>query len=163
MKQSAIELVIDVGEAGAATDRDDCPVERIPEDGSSCDLLIAKLVAMSATGDPVIAVPVAEGHRLAQALTLVELHADDIGRQLVIQFVRGDATRPVVLGRLRATAPGLATVDRVVIEADQEIVLRCGSSSIVLGRRGKVLIRGDYVVSRSSGVNRVNGASVQIN
>ena len=36
-------------------------------------------------------------------------------------------------------------------------------SGITLTRAGKVLITGGYVSSRSKGVNRVKGASVQIN
>lgn len=52
---------------------------------------------------------------------------------------------------------------RVQIEADHEIVLKCGKSSITLTRSGKILIRGSYLLSRSSGVNRIKGGSVQIN
>ena len=47
--------------------------------------------------------------------------------------------------------------------AESEIVLRCGEASITLTRAGKVLIRGTYLLSRSSGVNRIKGGSVQIN
>jgi Domain of unknown function (DUF6484) len=52
---------------------------------------------------------------------------------------------------------------RVVIEGQEEIVLSCGESSITLTKAGKILIRGKYLVSRSSGVNRILGGSVQIN
>jgi hypothetical protein len=34
---------------------------------------------------------------------------------------------------------------------------------LTLTHAGKVLIRGAYVLSRSSGVNRIKGGSVQIN
>jgi hypothetical protein len=51
----------------------------------------------------------------------------------------------------------------VILEAEQELVLRCGKSSITLTRAGKVLMRGAYLLSRSSGVNRIKGGSVQIN
>jgi uncharacterized protein (DUF2345 family) len=53
--------------------------------------------------------------------------------------------------------------EQVVIEGKKEIVLKCGKSSITLTRAGKVLIRGAYVLSRSSGVNRIKGGSVQVN
>jgi hypothetical protein len=62
--------------------------------------------------------------------------------------------------------PGMhASVDgkRVEIEAADEIVLRCGQASIVLRRNGRVVIRGTYVETRSRGVNRIKGGSVQIN
>ena len=52
---------------------------------------------------------------------------------------------------------------RVQIDAQRELVLRCGDASITLTRAGKVLIRGKYVSTRSAGVNRVKGATVEIN
>ncbi|MFV8755987.1 DUF6484 domain-containing protein [Nannocystaceae bacterium ST9] len=52
---------------------------------------------------------------------------------------------------------------RVEIEAADEIVLRCGEASIVLRRNGRVVIRGTYVETRSRGVNRVKGSTVEIN
>ena len=64
----------------------------------------------------------------------------------------------------------LATVDdmlldgeRLVFEAKKEIVLKCGESSITLTKAGKILIKGKYLLNRSSGVNRIVGGSVQIN
>jgi hypothetical protein len=53
--------------------------------------------------------------------------------------------------------------ERIVFRADRELVLRCGEASITLTRAGKVIIRGTYLLSRSSGVNRIKGGSVQIN
>ena len=52
---------------------------------------------------------------------------------------------------------------RVTFDAKEQIVLRCGKASITLTRAGKVLIRGAYLLHRSSGVNRIKGGSVQIN
>lgn len=52
---------------------------------------------------------------------------------------------------------------RVVFNAKEEIVLKCGKSSITLTKAGKVIIRGAYLLNRSSGVNRIKGGSVQIN
>ena len=53
--------------------------------------------------------------------------------------------------------------ERLELTAEREIVLRCGKASITLTRAGKVLIRGDYISSRSSGVNKIKGGSVQLN
>jgi hypothetical protein len=52
---------------------------------------------------------------------------------------------------------------RVVVEADRELVLKCGKASITLTRAGKIILRGTHVVSRSSGSNRVQGTQVRIN
>jgi hypothetical protein len=52
---------------------------------------------------------------------------------------------------------------RVVLEAADEIELRCGEASILLRKNGRVMIRGAHVETRSRGVNRIKGGSVQIN
>ena len=52
---------------------------------------------------------------------------------------------------------------RVVLEGKEEIVLKCGDASITLTKAGKILIRGKYLLSRSTGVNRILGGSVQVN
>lgn len=52
---------------------------------------------------------------------------------------------------------------RVVLEGQEEVVLKCGEASITLTRNGKVVIRGKYLLSRSSGINRILGGSVQVN
>ena len=57
------------------------------------------------------------------------------------------------------------TVDgkQVVIEGKEAVVIRCGDASITLTRAGKILIRGNYVLTQSNGVNRILGGSVQVN
>jgi len=52
---------------------------------------------------------------------------------------------------------------KFTFDAKEQIVLRCGKSSITLTRAGKILIKGAYLLNRSSGVNRIRGASVHIN
>ena len=42
-------------------------------------------------------------------------------------------------------------------------MLRCGDASITLTRAGKVLIKENYVLSRSRGCNKIKGAAVDIN
>jgi hypothetical protein len=63
--------------------------------------------------------------------------------------------------------PGQVEVDvddkRMLITAKEQLVLRCGKASITLTKAGKVMIEGNYVLSRSSGVNRIKGGSVQLN
>lgn len=57
------------------------------------------------------------------------------------------------------------TIDgkRVAFNAHEKIVLTCGKASITLTKAGKIIIRGAYVLNRSSGVNKIKGGSVQIN
>ena len=51
----------------------------------------------------------------------------------------------------------------MIVSAKEQLVLRCGKASITLTKAGKVLIEGSYVSSRSTGVNRVKGGSIQLN
>ena len=116
----------------------------------------------------------------AAARSTVPLSGKDAGRDVVVMFEDGDAAKPIVVGMIQAPAPAqpaqapetpaslpavVAKLDgeQIVLSAEREIVLRCGQASITLTRAGKVLIRGAYVLSRSSGVNRIKGGSVQIN
>lgn len=75
------------------------------------------------------------------------------------------ALPPAVSVEEQGEPPIEALVDgkRVVIDAADEIVLRCGKASITLRRNGRIVIRGTYVETRAEGVNRVKGGSVQIN
>ena len=111
-----------------------------------------------------------------KARTVAFLSEDDLGRQAVLGFEEGDVSLPIILGTIKTTLgtikttetePKHATVeaapDRLVLTADREIVLRCGEASITLTRAGKVLIRGEYILSRSSGTNCIKGGSVRIN
>jgi hypothetical protein len=62
-------------------------------------------------------------------------------------------------GQVEVEADG----ERLVVSAREQLVLRCGKASITLTRAGRVIIRGESLLSRSSGVNRIKGGSVQIN
>jgi hypothetical protein len=61
--------------------------------------------------------------------------------------------------------PSEAILDgqRIVFDAQNEIVLRCGKSSLTLRKDGKVVVRGTEIVSRASRTNKIKGAAVQIN
>jgi len=100
----------------------------------------------------------------------------------VLQFEDGDPRRPVLMGLLQATTatpmldallaspapprgrpPARVEGKRVVLEGEDEIVLRCGESTIILRRNGAVLVRGAQVESRSSGRYAIRGRKVALN
>jgi ketosteroid isomerase-like protein len=52
---------------------------------------------------------------------------------------------------------------RIVIEAGEELELRCGEAAIILTADGRILQRGTYISSDASATQRIRGGSVQIN
>ncbi len=114
------------------------------------------------------------GTAAVPARTTVDLHGAHVGCEVVLLFENADATRPIVLGVLRAldpnhlpAQPGNVEVDvdgrRMLVSAKEQLVLRCGRATITLTKAGKVLIEGTYISSRSSGVQRIKGGSIQLN
>lgn len=116
------------------------------------------------------------------AMTTVKLNGTDIGKQVVLCFDQGNPLRPIITGVLQSSQPQVNELaidvseelkgkqlqaildgDQVRLTADKEIVLQCGKSSITLTKAGKIIIRGEYLLSRSTGVNKIKGGSVQIN
>lgn len=115
-----------------------------------------------------------EGTPALRAASIVDLRGAHVGRRVLLMFEQGRADRPVVMGVLRGQ-PGWpederppevqvdADGERMVVTAREQLVLRCGKASITLTKAGKVLIEGSYLQSRSTGVNRVKGGSIQLN
>jgi len=136
-------------------------------------VLVGELLALADGGTtPLVRF---EGQTAAlRARTTVDLHGPHIGQPVVLMFEGGDPGRPIVMGVVRQAAgwpladpPARVEVDadgqRLIVSAKEQMVLRCGKASITLTKAGKVLIEGSYVLSRSTGVNRIKGGSVQLN
>jgi hypothetical protein len=132
--------------------------------------LVGHLVAHGSEG-PVVDYP-GNPHGPLPARSLVQVPAmpregERIELLLVFDAQRSD--RPIVTGVFESRPPLLPSVEarvdgkRVLFDAQDEVVLRCGKASITLRRNGRVVIRGTHVETRAEGVNRIRGGSVQIN
>jgi len=114
------------------------------------------------------------------ARSFVRLEDSDIGKEVLLVFDNGDLQKPLVIGIAQPvgsasdeSCPETNQVNpfeetelvgkTITLTGKESIVLRCGSASITLTADGKIFIRGSYLQSRSSGVNRIQGGSVQIN
>lgn len=139
-------------------------------------VIIGELIAIANEGRaPMVLYAGQPGTAAVAARTTIDLHGPHIGRKVVLMFEGGDSTKPIVMGVLRdndegwplAEKPGEVQIDadgqRLVVSAKEQVVLQCGKASITLTKAGKVLIQGTYVLSRSSGVIRVKGGSIQLN
>ena len=100
--------------------------------------------------------------------------------EVLLVFENNDPEQPIIIDTLHSLIDEITksppmelqgdeskdvTVDgkRITFDAREQIELRCGKASIILTRSGKIIIRGAYLLNRSSGVNRIKGGSVQIN
>jgi hypothetical protein len=163
------EMMMDQSEASADAEAA-APVAPARIDG----VLTGVLIGFKDSGAvPLVIFPGQSQTAAVAARTTVDLHGAHIGRPVVLMFDGGDPLRPIVMGCIRgegtslAEQPGQVEVDvdgeRLLVTAKEQLVLRCGQASITLTKAGKVLIQGAYVSSRSSGVNRIKGGSVQLN
>lgn len=130
--------------------------------------------------------PAVAGDSPLTARATVPIARDDIGAEVAVMFVGGAVDQPLVMGLIldgsqaeeTAEIPVLTQAgatrtqvqiddgepqDFQLIEGREMVVLKCGRASITLTKEGKVLIRGAYISSRSSGVNRIKGGSVHLN
>lgn len=90
------------------------------------------------------------------------------GLRVLVAFPDGEAAEPVILGLLDAppASPpetGGKKEKRLRIESEQELVIECGKAKIALRADGRIEIRGGHLISRSSGPNKIKGATVHIN
>ena len=144
-------------------------------------VIVGKIVSLGDFGEVLVDYP---GNPSGAPLTAISTRAfrgDEAGIEVALLFEAGDPRRPIVVAPIFRPCPPAhyaepaprdseepsldVTLDgeSLTLSAKKEIVLQCGKASITLTKAGKILLRGTYLLSRSSGVNRVKGGSVQIN
>lgn len=136
---------------------------------------VATLLELLPDGKVRIALP-AFGMADLHATPVCAVHALREGGHVAVMFEQGDTARALVLGPM-AQAPAhdmpaygptpahdaIIDNERIVIQAEQEIELRCGEAAIILTRDGRILLRGSDITSHASTTQRIRGGSVQIN
>lgn len=95
-----------------------------------------------------------------------QISAEEVGCEFLVTCDRGEVTKPILLNKL--TQLSISDERRLpnekrIISAESELTLKCGKSSITLSENGKVVIRGSYILSRSSGANKIRGGSISLN
>ena len=154
------------------------------------EIVIGTIAAIDGQGQPRVDFSGNPSREPLVALSTLGVTAAHVGRQVALLFAGGNPRSPVILGIIHSPLHDLIvgyestvekptatqeppsplradeiTVDgkRVVLEGKEEVVIKCGQASITLTRAGKILIRGQYLLSQANGVNRIQGGSVQVN
>lgn len=145
---------------------------------------VGRIVLMNGEGKVIVAFAGSQDSEIAARATSTVMQklrgSNPAGREVLLAFENNNPKFPVIIDTmhsvldeiaeatdavLEAEKPEDVLIDgkRIVFDAQEEVVLRCGKSSIMLTRAGKVLIRGEYLLSRASGMNKIKGGAVQIN
>jgi hypothetical protein len=173
MSELELENVADAPESSEPAPKDESVWQTSSK--SITGVRIGTLVGIS--GDdltPLVVFSGQQGSAAVAARATVDLHGNHVGREVVIMFEDGDPQLPILIGFLMPNhgVPSVFPPGHIEVEADgarlqvtarDQLVLRCGKATITLTKAGKILLQGSYVSSRSSGVNRIKGGSVQIN
>ena len=151
------------------------PIKKATKSKKIDNVVIGLLLSIDEDGQPLVAYPGNPDETARIARSSAQLTTKDVGCEVALLFEGGDPKLPLVIGKIQQTrettdqdqdeSANIAELDgeSIVLSARQNITLKCGKASITLTKAGKVVIRGAYLLNRSSGVNRIKGGSVQIN
>lgn len=166
--------IINAGKASYEKSLKEEPREVKPEgieERKITGVVIGTVASVSDDGRICVDLHLKPGSAAIPAAALCEIKKEDVGREVAIMFQNGDLMRPAIIGPvIRDESPdGRETEDlrahkkTITLTAEEDIVFQCGKASITLTKAGKIIIRGKYILSRSSGVNSIKGGSVEIN
>ncbi|MGZ4960631.1 MAG: hypothetical protein ACXV7J_15405 [Methylomonas sp.] len=85
----------------------------------------------------------------------------EIGDKLLVMPPSEDQLG-IVLGRI-GTYKKPQPQERVIIEASESLTLKCGEASVELRHDGRAMVKGEDVLLRAKGTQRIRAASVAIN
>jgi hypothetical protein len=149
-----------------------------PEPARINGVVIGTLADPGENGETMVHFPGIPSGEPLEAISTEDMTGKNPGNEVALGFVEGNPALPIILGLIQKTG-NLETPsnekspdqnvdvrldgETLTLNADQEIVLKCGKSSITLTRAGKIIVKGAYLSNHSTGVNRIKGGSVQIN
>lgn len=119
---------------------------------------------VTAKGGPVVRLPDGTTYAAEPVWGMNDvIWADCIGCRVLI--ARDSSSDEVYALALLDAPPNRPTdvPDELKVESGKELVIACGKAKIALRADGRIEIRGGHLVSRSSGANKIRGASVTIN
>jgi hypothetical protein len=112
------------------------------------------------------------------ARTTALLDKSDVGREVAMMFEFGDAMRPLILGVIQepinlARADSLKgtpkneshhlRAERIVLDAEHEVVLKTKRAKLVLRENGDIEVHGMRIVSRARTVQKLLAPMLKLN
>lgn len=152
---------------------------KVSKDNRINGVVIGTLTEVPEDGQPLVYYPGIPSGEALPAISTESLAHQASGQEVALGFVNGDPASPIILGVIQKTGEQPQSSlhegekdkgvnvkvdgEKLTLSANREIVLQCGKSSITLTKAGKVILKGAYLSTHSTGVNRIKGGSVQIN
>ena len=152
------------------------------------EIIIGTLVGLNDNGQALVDFAQNPDSTPLAAMSTTIVTQQQVSRQVALLFNQGDLKQPIIMGLIHSPLQAMlenfgqhnetekielagdlniddvkVAGNKVTFEAQDEMVFKCGESSITLTKAGKIMIRGKYLLNRSSGVNRIMGGSVQVN
>jgi hypothetical protein len=96
----------------------------------------------------------------AAARSVVPIAPELLGAEVIVGFEGGDLMSPVILGVLQSPS---AMPYELRLTAKDRIEISCGKAGITMHADGKIVVHGEYLISRARRTNRIEGGAIQIN
>lgn len=130
-------------------------------------ILRATVLEIDVSGDPIVSISGRGKTFACDVLLAGASYSIKPGDKVLVLRPSSAEPRGVVLGLIQRYAPPSPTqgtvVERLEVSATEFIALKCGEAALELRKDGKLLIRGQDVVSHAKRANRIKGGAVTIN
>ena len=134
------------------------------------EIIIGVLVKIDESG-PHVEFPTNVSGLPVAARSTTSLQKSDAGREVAMMFEFGDLTRPLIIGLIQPHRPlepsksvlSHIQADRIVLEANGDIVLKTKRAKLVLRENGDIEIHGRRIVSRARTLQKLLAPSLKLN
>lgn len=115
-----------------------------------------------------------ENKTIETTLTLCSITKEAVNSLCVIQFIKNNPSQPVIMGLVNSTQEsvlsnlsGIVKIseddERITLNLQKDVMIRCGKSQLYLRKDGVIQMKGDYIDLQAKATQTIKGGSVRIN